>query len=171
MPEAVQPTRSPAPAATVHASAVLVGPRAVLIRGPAASGKSSLALGLLNASKQGLVRFSRLVTDDRAELEPYHGRLVVRPPAAIEGMIEIRGLGIHRVPFEPMAVIGLVVDLAASDAERLPPLETRHVEIEGIRVARLAVRAGAAPLSLVLQAVALAGSDPAENLSPIALQT
>ena len=156
----------------MHASAVLVGSRAVLIRGPAGSGKSSLALGLLNAAKQGLVRFSRLVTDDRAELDACHGRLLVRPPAAIQGMIEIRGLGIRGVPFEPMAVVGLVVDLAASDAERLPLVETRQVEIQGILLARLAVRTGAAPLSLVLQAVALAGSHPApENLSPIALQT
>src|SRR5207247_3840591 len=94
---------------TIHASAVLVGSRAVLIRGPAGCGKSWLALALLDAAAQGLVRFAKLVTDDRAELEACHGRLLVRPPAPIRGLIEIRGLGIRRLPLEPVEVVGLAL--------------------------------------------------------------
>ena len=41
-------------------------------------------------------------------------------PQTLAGLIEIRGLGIRRLPFEPVAVVGLVVDLGAADAERLP---------------------------------------------------
>ena len=49
-----------------------------------------------------------------------HGRLLVRPAPPLGGLIEIRGLGIRRLAFEPVAVVGLVVDLAAEDAARLP---------------------------------------------------
>jgi HPr kinase/phosphorylase len=139
----------------IHASAVLVGARAVLIRGPAGCGKSRLALALLDAAAQGLVRFARLVSDDRAELEPRHGRLLVRPPAPIRGLIEIRGLGIRRLPFEPVAVVGLAVDLGAADAQRLPLPQAREIRLEGISVPRLAVPPEADPLPLVLAAIAL----------------
>ncbi|MGA7487776.1 MAG: serine kinase, partial [Xanthobacteraceae bacterium] len=64
---------------TVHASAVLAGARAVLIRGPAGAGKSQLALALIHAGETGLLRFARLVGDDRVHLEAHHGRLLVRP--------------------------------------------------------------------------------------------
>src|SRR5579862_7561451 len=105
--------------ATVHASAVLVGARAVLIRGPSGSGKSRLVLDLVAAARGGALRFARLVGDDRVHVEPAHGRLLVRPAAALAGLIELRGAGILKVPYEPSAVVGLVVDLAAA-AERLP---------------------------------------------------
>src|ERR1700719_3482526 len=105
---------------SIHASAVLVGARAVLIRGPSGAGKSRLALALLRAAESGRPGFARLVSDDRSHLEAQHGRLLVRPAPELAGLIEVRGLGIRRLPYEPVAVVGLVVDLAASDAERLP---------------------------------------------------
>src|SRR5580692_10106856 len=58
--------------------------------------------------------------DDGVHLEPANGRLLVRPAQALAGLIEVRGLGIRRLDHEPQAVVGLVVDLAAADAERLP---------------------------------------------------
>jgi HPr kinase/phosphorylase len=137
------------PAATVHASAVLTGARAVLIRGPSAAGKSRLALSLLQAAQSGLLPFARLVGDDRLHLEAHHDRLIARPPASLAGLIEVRGLGIRRVAHEPMAVVGLVVDLAATDTERLPASEGSAV-ISGVRLPRLAVAARADPLPLVL---------------------
>ena len=69
---------------TVHASAVLVGPRAVLIRGPAGSGKSRLALALIQAGGTALP-FTRLIGDDRVHLEATHGRLLVRPAETLAG--------------------------------------------------------------------------------------
>ena len=72
-----------AEAATVHASAVLAGPRALLIRGPGGAGKSRLALDLLAAAQTGLLRFARLVGDDRVHIEACHGRLLVRPAPAL----------------------------------------------------------------------------------------
>jgi HPr kinase/phosphorylase len=137
------------PSATIHASAVLVGARAVLIRGPSGSGKSRLALELIEAAHGGSLRFARLVGDDRVHVEAAHGRLLVRPAAALAGLIEVRGLGIRKLPYEPSAVVGLVVDLAAA-AERLPQAAQQRTELEGIIVARLAVAAGEPALPAVL---------------------
>jgi hypothetical protein len=71
----------------------------------------------------------------------------------LQGLIEIRGLGIRQVPFEPRAVAGLIVDLAAPDADRLPPAEAEIAEIDGVRLPRLAVAPEAAALPLVLAAL------------------
>ena len=148
-------------APTVHASAVLVGARAVLIRGPAGSGKSRLAMELIEAAHTGRVRLARLVGDDRVHLEPRHGRLLVRPAAALAGLIEIRGLGIRRLDHEACAVVGLLVDLAAGDAERLPA--TGQVLVSGILLPRLALAAGSETLHPVLAAL---GTTPASDIKP-----
>jgi serine kinase of HPr protein (carbohydrate metabolism regulator) len=140
---------------TVHASAVLIGARAVLIRGPSGAGKSRLALELIEAAAAGRLRFARLVGDDRVHLQRSGGRLLVGPAPALAGLIELRGTGILRLDYEPCAVVGFVVDLAAPDAARLP--EQRTVAIEGIEMARLAVAAGSAALPAVLAVVASAG--------------
>ncbi len=139
---------------SVHASAVLVGARAVLIRGPSGAGKSRLALALLGAAQRGELSFARLVADDRSQLEPQHGRLLVRPAPPRAGLIEAHGLGIRRLPYEPVAVVGLVVDLAAADGARLPARTSERVTIDGVELARLAVAPDADPLPLVLAALA-----------------
>ena len=91
---------------TVHASAVLAGARAVLIRGPSGAGKSRLAFALITAAQSGLMPFARLIGDDRVHVEPCHGRLLVRPAAALAGLIELRGVGIRRLPSEAVGVVG-----------------------------------------------------------------
>jgi HPr kinase/phosphorylase len=138
------------PPTTVHASAVLAGARAVLIRGPSGAGKSRLALGLIEAAGAGALRFAKLVGDDRVYLAPAHGRLLVRPAEALAGLIEIRGVGIRQLPHEPSAVVGLVVDLAATDAERLPETDRQYAVIAGVKLPRLAVAAGQEALPMVL---------------------
>lgn len=143
---------------SIHASAVLVGARAVLIRGPSGSGKSRLALALLQAAEQGALPFARLVADDRAHVEAIHGRLLVRTAPALAGLIEVRGLGIRRMPHEPVAVVGLLVELGLSDVARMPDKASRHAEIEGIVVPRLAVAAGADLLPLVLACLRTPGT-------------
>jgi serine kinase of HPr protein (carbohydrate metabolism regulator) len=141
---------------TIHASAVLTGARAVLIRGPAGAGKSRLAYALIQAERTGLLAFARLVGDDRVHLETAHGRLLVLPSQALAGLIEIRGLGIRRVPFEPVAVVGLVVDLAAANAQRLPA--SAETAIEGIALPRLAVAPGEEALAILIAALRSADS-------------
>jgi len=141
-----------------HATAVLVGSRAVLIRGPAGSGKSRLAWSLLEAAQAGKIIFARLVADDRVALSALNGRLIAAAPAPIAGMIELRGSGIHRVPYEPFAVVGLVIDLAAQDAERVPASASLTVDLLGVRLPRLPVAKEQEPLPLVLNALELAKS-------------
>jgi len=148
--------------ATVHASAVLIGARAVLIRGPSGSGKSRLALDLIAAGRDGRLRFARLIGDDRVHLESAGGRLLVRPAAMLSGLIEVRGAGIVRLDHEPCAVVRLVVDLAATDAERLP--DKRHIEVESIKIPRLAVAVGREALPGVLALIT--SPDVAIDLGP-----
>src|SRR5262245_36616644 len=137
-------------AATIHASAVLIGAKAALTRGQAGSGKSRLALALVEAGRCGVIPFARLVADDRAHVTAVHGRLLVRPAEKLAGVIEIRGLGLRLLPFEPIAVAGLVVDLDAEDAERLPPDPSLTGVIDGIALPRLAVAPGQDALTRVL---------------------
>jgi serine kinase of HPr protein (carbohydrate metabolism regulator) len=142
--------------ATVHASAVLVGARAVLIRGPSGAGKSRLAWELIEAARGGAVAFARLVGDDRVHIQAAGARLLVRPNAALAGLIELRGVGILRRDHEACAVVGLVVDLAATDAERLP--ERSEIVVEGVTIPRLAVAPAVAALPLVLAVVTSCGA-------------
>jgi HPr kinase/phosphorylase len=138
---------------TIHASAVLVGARAVLIRGAAGSGKSHLAYALIRAAETGAFRFARLVGDDRLHVEAAHGSLLARPAATLAGLIEVRGLGIRRLPFEPVAAVGLVVDLGAADAARLPLPESAATEVAGVSLPRLGVAPGADAFAITYAAL------------------
>jgi HPr kinase/phosphorylase len=140
----------PSSPSTIHACAVLIGAKAVLIRGPSGSGKSRLAWDLIEAAAQGALPFARLVGDDRLYVEAHSGRLLVRPAAELAGMTEIHGLGIRKLAFEPVAAVGLVVDLAAADGARLPASKAEKTTIAGVALPRLAVAAGMAALPLVL---------------------
>ncbi len=135
---------------SVHASAVLVGDHAVLIRGPSGSGKSRLAFDLLLAGRAGQIAPATLVGDDRVHLQPRAGRLVASPAPALAGLIEIRGLGVRRCPFAAEAPVGLIVDLDAPDAERLPSLESLQTHIEGISIPRVPIKQGFSALPLVI---------------------
>jgi HPr kinase/phosphorylase len=135
---------------TIHATAVLVGAKALLIRGEPDSGKSRLALRLLETAGRELP-FVRLVGDDRVYLESRAGRLIVRPPQELAGLLEIRGTGIVRVPFEAAAVVGLVIELG-QPADRMPAAESRKAVLEGVPLPRLAVPPGADPLPLAIEA-------------------
>jgi HPr kinase/phosphorylase len=145
--------------ATVHAAAVLAGARAVLIRGPAGAGKSRLALALIQAAQCRLITFARLVGDDRIELAAAHGRLLARAPRALAGLLEVRGLGIRRLDYEPVAVVGLVVDLATPAAERLPATAEQKVEVAGITLPRLAIGPGVDPTPAVLARLLTANAE------------
>jgi len=146
---------------TIHASAVLVGARAVVVRGPSGAGKSRLVLAVIEAAAAGRLAFARLVADDRVHVEAVHGRVIARPPAALAGLLEVRGLGIVRLPFEAAAAVALVVDLGVTGAPRLPDAAHARTDVAGVTLPRLAVPPGCDPLPLVLAAAATPG--PAES--------
>jgi HPr kinase/phosphorylase len=153
------------PEASVHASAVLVGDRAVLIRGPSGAGKSRLAFDLILAGRAGQVPPAILVGDDRVYLDTVGGQLVVRPVPELAGLIEIRGLGIRRCDVVREAVVALVVDLDAADAERLPPPEALQTRLNGVLLPRILVGMGFAPLPLVVAALTTTESSSSGNHS------
>jgi serine kinase of HPr protein (carbohydrate metabolism regulator) len=147
---------------SIHASAVLVGDRAVLIRGRSGSGKSRLAFDLILAGRAGLIAPATLIGDDRVHLEAVEQGLLVRPAAVIAGLIEIRGLGLRRCAFAAEALVGLVVDLEAADAERLPQPSALRTAIAGVELPRIPVASDYAALPLVVAALTTAAS-PTED--------
>jgi HPr kinase/phosphorylase len=140
-------------APTIHASAVLVGARAVLVRGPAGSGKSRLVLNLIQAAAGGQLVFARLVADDRVHVQAVQNRLIARPPATLAGLLEVRGLGIQQLPYEPMALISWVIDLNAMESPRMPDAAKAQTAVAGVTLPRLAVARGCDPVPLVLAAI------------------
>lgn len=139
--------------ASVHASAVKVGQQAVLIRGPSGCGKSRLAFELIMAGRSGVVEPAVLVGDDRVHLATVGDEIEVRPSRILAGLIEIRGLGIRRCDFVEHATVGLVVDLDAADAERLPAAESLKTCILGVEIPRIPVGRDYSPLPLVVAAL------------------
>lgn len=108
----------PATRRLLHASCVEVAGIGVVLRGPSGCGKSDLALRLIDGG-------ARLVADDRLVVERDGDRLLARAPAAIAGLIEVRGLGIMRVDHCPASALGLMVALGGSGPpQRLPERTT-----------------------------------------------
>lgn len=141
----------------VHATAVAVGEHAVLLRGPPGSGKSDLALRLIDAG-------ARLVADDQSRLWRDGDALLVRAPETIAGLIEVRGVGIVRMAPLSTARLRLIADLVAPQhVERLP--EPGSETIFGISIPLVAVAPfeASAPAKLRLALAAATG----EPTSPI----
>lgn len=97
----------------LHGSAVAFAGRGVLILGTSGSGKSALALRLV---RQG----AALVADDRVDLERRGAALVASAPPALAGLIEVRGVGLLRLPAVPEAVVTLAIDLDRAPVARMP---------------------------------------------------
>lgn len=98
----------------IHATAVAFQEGAVLLLGESGSGKSDLALRLLDG---GCV----LVADDQVQLNVHEGRLHARAPQSLQGHIEVRGVGIVNLPFLPEAEVMLAVQLVPrGEVERMP---------------------------------------------------
>ena len=154
-----------AASASVHASAVRVGNHAVLIRGPSGTGKSRLAFDLILAGRSGQIPPAVLIGDDRVHLDARQGEVVVRQVPTLAGLIEIRGLGIRRCDFAAEAKLGLVVDLCAADAERLPPPESLQACVYGIKIPRIPVAIGYAAFPLVVAALTMSASSPCSHPS------
>jgi serine kinase of HPr protein (carbohydrate metabolism regulator) len=148
--------------ATVHGSAVRAGDVGILIRGPSGAGKSRLAFALILAGRAGHMPPTQLIGDDRLLLGADDGRVSVRPAPELEGLIEVRGLGIRRCDFVPQATLGLVVDLAAADAARMPERDALRTSLLGIEIPRIPVGAGLDAVPLVAAALLTSPLDEAQ---------
>ncbi len=113
----------------VHATSVALKAgarwRGVLLRGPSGAGKSDLALRLIDDG-------ARLIADDQTHLAKKGHALIASPPPALAGMIEVRGIGIVKLPRAQLlaaAPLALLVDLVRADAvERMPEPECEMVQ-------------------------------------------
>jgi serine kinase of HPr protein (carbohydrate metabolism regulator) len=98
----------------IHASCVIWRDHGILLRGASGAGKSDLALRLIEAG-------ATLVADDQVHLEIVGDAVLARPPQVLQGLLEIRGLGLLNFPFQAPAEVTLVIDLVAPErVERLP---------------------------------------------------
>lgn len=126
----------------MHGTAIAVGPRAALIRGPSGSGKSDLALRCLVHPASPLVGGPALLVADDQVLVARHGTLLrARAPETLRGKLEVRGLGIIDVgTIAPGDVeIVLLVDLTEPGRiERLPETAPTAV-LSGIELPLLRV--------------------------------
>jgi HPr kinase/phosphorylase len=105
----------------IHGTAIAVSGRGVLLRGPSGIGKSDLALRLI---EQG----AALIADDRTLLHRNSDSVWVSAPETILGVIEVRGVGLVRMPFLKEAKLHAVIDLVSeAEVERLPPPDTEEI--------------------------------------------
>ena len=105
----------------LHATCVALDGLAVLLQGPSGAGKSDLALRLID-------RGAVLVADDQVLVRNEGGRLIASAPATIAGRIEVRGLGILRLPALAGAPVCALFELATGPVERLPVRRLRNLE-------------------------------------------
>ena len=117
---------------TIHASTVAIDGRAVLIAGPSGSGKSDLALRLLD-------RGFTLVSDDQTIVSRDGRRLLASAPPAIAGKLEIRGIGIVETERVEDVPVALFVELT-SDIQRLPD-DSRSRQLLGIELPLISIDA------------------------------
>lgn len=131
-------------ATRLHATAVALGGRAALLTGPSGSGKSDLALRLVDAGW-------RLVADDQTLLWRRGGGVLCRPPERLAGRLEVRGIGIVRMPALAAAPVVLLCRLVpGGTVPRLPePAVERLLDVP-VPVVALAPFEASAPIKLRL---------------------
>lgn len=147
-------------AVEVHATAVAVEGRGLLLRGRSGAGKSDLALRLVD-------RGALLVSDDRVRIERRAGALYLLPPPAapahLRHKLEVRGLGIVSLPGIAEAPLALVADLAPGRSlERLP--EPQICRYLGAAVPLLTLDPFAASAAAILRLAA--GLPPGSIIAP-----
>jgi len=102
------------PSTQLHASCVSIDGKGVLLLGASGSGKSDLALRLIDGGAQ-------LVADDRVDVLRQDETLIASAPENLRGMLEVRGVGIVRLPYSAQISLSLAVRLVDRDeVERLP---------------------------------------------------
>ena len=128
-------------ATNIHATGLVLDKIGIVFRGPSGSGKSVLALQLMDEwEARGLD--AKLVSDDRIDIEAGKAGLTMYAPKAIEGLVELRGRGIVSRPFVSKAPVHLVVDMVDT-LERMVEEDALETKLEGVTLPRCPVpRAG-----------------------------
>lgn len=116
---------------TVRGSCVAIGEAGVLLRGDSGCGKSDLALRLIDGG-------AMLVSDDYVAVRAEGERIVAAPPEPIRGLIELRGVGLLRVPYCENVALALVLDLLPSFRVSRHP-ERKTTQISGVSLPLFAI--------------------------------
>jgi HPr kinase/phosphorylase len=117
----------------LHASCVSIGGKAVLLFGESGSGKSDLALRLIDGG-------AKLVGDDQVVVRKSGEALLASPAERIHGMVEARGVGIMHLPYAQDVQVALAVKLVSREAvERMPP--PQFFDCLGLQVPLLSLHA------------------------------
>lgn len=134
---------------TIYGGCVVWNEAGILIRGPSGAGKSSLArMILFEADRRG--EFASLVSDDRTILSCHSGRLIAEPVPVLAGKLEIRGFGIIDCPFEPAAVIHLIIDIVEKNmVPRVAYPEDLHSTLLGITLQRIVLPLDVSSISAI----------------------
>jgi HPr kinase/phosphorylase len=136
----------------LHATCVDIAGAGVLLRGQSGSGKSDLALRLID---DGAV----LIADDQVELRVEEGAIVAVSPASIAGLLEVRGLGIVRLRSGGSAKVMLIADLVAPDViDRMP--EPGCCTLLGVDVRRVSLAPFWASAPAFVRAALVTASNP-----------
>lgn len=141
----------------LHATAVVIGERGILVMGPSGAGKTTLALSLLDHFA-GVGQFARLISDDQIFLSAKGARVVCRAPASIAGLAEVHGIGPQPVAHERSAVIDLCLELVEGETERFQ--EQASLGVDGCSIPKIMVPARNVPgaLQVVLSMVVRGGA-------------
>ena len=138
---------------SIPATTIVIGDAGIAIRGASGSGKSSLAIALIEAVRAS--RFARLVADDVTRIKVKGGRVIAYTVPQMTSFIERRGLGIVPFAATDSAVLRLVVDCLGTDPQRLPDPEMLVTTLLGVTLPRVSVAGQPRDISLVLTALDL----------------
>lgn len=115
----------------IHATLVSLNNKGILLIGESGTGKSDIALRMI------MEKGAELVADDRVDIECINNKLIGSAPKEIEGLLEVRNVGISHFPFKQQAEIALCIELCSKkdQLERLP--EDEYVDFLGVSITKL----------------------------------
>lgn len=99
----------------IHATSIDLCGFGIIILGASGSGKSDLALRLIDEG-------AFLVADDQTNVDIVGENLIAMAPHQISGLLEVRGVGIVHAPAKERSTLRLAVTLSEPEIERLPGL-------------------------------------------------
>ena len=110
----------------IHATCVNLNTKGVLILGNSGSGKSDLALRLITLLS------AKLVSDDRTEIFNDSGVIKAKSPKILEGLLEVRGIGIIKQDYLKETKVDVVIKITSEKVERMPM--PQKYQLEGVDI-------------------------------------
>ena len=153
---------------TIHATLVQLFGFGVLLRGPSNSGKSSIALRILDEAEQSRAQ-CHLIADDQVILASKADHLIGKAPDKLFGQIEMRGVGIINVEAHHECRIDLVVDLVPPQSlERMPDEKLDHVTIFSVEIRRIYIAERNPDASVIIRTILKAFPEADKSLPDFA---